>query len=95
MKSRQIDEHFGLSTATGQARSKQIRDLLRMHPFDVEWSLASRIDSNPLAWLIQVNGLIVDARAMPREVQEEACRKGLIPHLPQATERQADDDASA
>jgi hypothetical protein len=70
VKSRDIDAYFGVSSATGQARGKQIRDLLKMHPFDVEWSLSSRIERNPLAWLIQVNGLIVDARSMPREVQD-------------------------
>ena len=37
---------------------------------------------NPLAWMIQVNGLIVDARRLPREIQEEAFRKGLIPYIP-------------
>ena len=37
---------------------------------------------NPLAWMIQVNGLIADARRLPREVQEEALRKGLIPYIP-------------
>jgi hypothetical protein len=35
-----------------------------------------------VVWLIQVNGLIVDARHMPRGVQEEAFRLGLIPYLP-------------
>jgi hypothetical protein len=37
---------------------------------------------NPVVWLIQVNGLIVDTRHMPRDVQEEAFRLGLIPYLP-------------
>ena len=83
VKSREIDAYFGLSAATGQSRSKQIRDLLKIHRFDVEWSLASRIDSNPMAWLIQINGVIVDARSLPREVQEEAVRRGLIPFLPE------------
>lgn len=35
-----------------------------------------------MAWLIQVNGLIVDARHASREIQEEAFRRGLIPYLP-------------
>ncbi len=82
VKSREIDQHFAVSMATGQARSKQIRDLMKMRPFDVEWSLASRVERNPLAWLIQVNGLIVDARSMPHEVQEEAFCLGLIPFVP-------------
>ncbi|MBI3766861.1 MAG: hypothetical protein HY271_00025 [Deltaproteobacteria bacterium] len=37
---------------------------------------------NPLAWMIEVDGLIVDARTMPLEIQEEAWRRGLIPDLP-------------
>ncbi len=35
-----------------------------------------------MVWLIQVNGLIVDARQVSREIQEEAFRRGLIPYLP-------------
>jgi hypothetical protein len=35
-----------------------------------------------MAWLISVNGFIVDARTMPPEVQAEAYRKGLIPYMP-------------
>ena len=32
--------------------------------------------------MIQVNGLIVDARHLPRDIQEETCGKGLIPYIP-------------
>jgi len=32
--------------------------------------------------MIQVNGLIVDARHLPRDIQEEASRKGLILYIP-------------
>ena len=35
-----------------------------------------------MAWMIQVNGLILDARYAPRWVQEEALSKGLIPYIP-------------
>ena len=42
------------------------------------------IDKNPLAWMIQVNGLIIDARHAPRAIQAEAFRKGLIPYIPDA-----------
>jgi hypothetical protein len=31
---------------------------------------------NPMAWMIEVNGFIVDARYLKREFQEEALRKG-------------------
>jgi len=40
------------------------------------------MEKNPLAWIVEVSDLPVDARWMPREVQEEAYRLGLIPYLP-------------
>jgi hypothetical protein len=78
----QIASHFGLSMSTMQAKSKKIRDLLNMDLMDPDWTLPSMIDKNPMAWMIQVNGLIVDARYAPRAIQEEAFRKGLIPYVP-------------
>ena len=73
-------EHFDLSSSTMQAKSKQIRDLLGMYPMDPDWSIPSMIDQNPLVWMLGVNGFIIDVRQAPREVQEEAFRKGLIPY---------------
>jgi hypothetical protein len=40
------------------------------------------MEHNPMAWTVSVNGFIVDARSLPRPLQEEAYRKGLIPYLP-------------
>jgi hypothetical protein len=37
-----------------------------------------------MAWMIMVNGFVVDVRQMPRDVQEVAYAKGLIPYLPGA-----------
>ncbi len=63
-------------------KSKQIMDLLKIDLMDPEWTLPSRIEDNPMAWMISVNGLIIDARHVPREIQEVAFKKGLIPYLP-------------
>jgi len=79
---RKIWEYFGISSSTAQSKSKQIRDLLNISQFDPDWTLPSMMEQNPLAWMIQVNGLIVDARHMPREIQMEAFLKGLIPYVP-------------
>ncbi len=73
---------FGVAESTGQGKSKAVREMLRMHPFDFNWSLPSRADSNSIAWMVTVNGMIVDIRHMPREVQEIAFEKGLIPYIP-------------
>lgn len=83
MKSSEIDAYFGVSAATGMGRSKKIRDMVKVRPMDPEWTLPSRMERNPMAWMIKVNGLLVDARWMPREVQEMAFQQGLIPYLPQ------------
>ena len=78
----QICSYFGLSTSTMQAKSKQIRDLLNMYQFAPEWTLPSMVDENPLIWMVEVNGFIMDVRNAPRVIQEEALRKGLIPYIP-------------
>ena len=82
MKMSDIDEGMGVSEATGSAKDKAIRDLLKTHPLDPELTLPSRMEQNPMVWMIQVNGLIADARHLPRQIQEEAFRKGLIPYIP-------------
>jgi len=70
---------FGISKSTGYARSKAVRDALDLFQFDPDWYLPSRMDENPLAWRIMVNGFIMDARYVSREIQEIAFEKGLIP----------------
>jgi Domain of unknown function (DUF6398) len=82
VKMTEVDMAFGVSSGTGQTKSKSIRDMLKIGTFDPEWTLPSRMDSNPMAWYIQVNGMIVDARSMPREIQEEAYERGMIPYIP-------------
>src|SRR5262245_27411232 len=77
-----IDQAFGVAESTGQGKAKAIRDLLKIRQFDFHWMLRRRIEESPMPWLIQVNGLMRDARHLPREVQEEAYRKGLIPYPP-------------
>lgn len=81
--SSQIWEYFGISASTMQAKSKQIRDLLNMHQMDPDWSIPSMVDKNPLIWMLNVNGLIIDVRNAPREIQEIAFDKGLIPYIPE------------
>ena len=81
-KPKLIYEFFGIGESTGQNKSKEIRDLLKMGPMSPEWTLPSRLGENPMVWMLQVNGLIVDIRGMPIEVQRMAFDKGLIPYIP-------------
>lgn len=92
MKLTAIDKAFGVGESTGQGKSMLIRRTLKIRPMDPEWSLRSRIERNPMAWMIQVNGFLVDARFLKREIQEEALRKGLIPYIPERPQPLKEDD---
>ena len=82
MKLTAIDRAFGIAESTGQGKSKAIRTLLKIRGSDPHWTLPGRMDENPMAWMIQINGFILDARHLTREYQEEAFRQGLIPYIP-------------
>jgi len=83
MKLTAIDKAFGVGESTGQGKSMLIRKMFRIRPSDPNWSLRSLVDENPMTWMIQINGLLVDARFLKREIQEEALRQGLIPYIPE------------
>lgn len=82
MRADELPAHFGLGAKTGAAKSTVIMGLLRISQMDPQWTLASRLAENPRAWYIQIGGYVVDARELPREVQEDVFRRGLIPYLP-------------
>jgi hypothetical protein len=82
MKMTDIDAGFGVSESSGAAKSAAIRKMLNLHQLDPNWTLPSRLEDNPLVWMLTINGLIMDVRQAPREVQEIAFRKGLIPYIP-------------
>nr|WP_323206828.1 DUF6398 domain-containing protein [Synechococcus sp. BA-132 BA5] len=81
-KAPEIYGAFGVSAQTGQAHSKKVRDLLKISVFDPKWTLPSRLDDSPMAWMLQVDGYMVDIRTMPLDIQVQACAKGLIPYVP-------------
>ena len=82
MKSKDIAEGFGVSVATMQAKAKVIREGLDLVPFHPDWSLPSKMDDNPLVWMFEVNGFLLDLRLAPREAQVAAYERGLIPWIP-------------
>ena len=82
MRADELCRKIGVSQGTASAKSKKIMDMLGIHQLHPDWTLPSQMDDNPMAWMIMVNGLIVDVRSMPRAIQEEAYRKGLIPYMP-------------
>ena len=78
----QLSAAFGVATSTMSSKARQVRDLLRMCHSSPEFQRADVVAQNPLAWIIEVNGLAVDARHVPPGIQAEAYRRGLIPYIP-------------
>jgi len=81
-KSKLIYESVGVSENTGQNKSRKIREILGMGPMSPEWTLPSRLADNPLVWMLQVNGLMIDIRQASAELQQLAYEQGLIPFIP-------------
>ena len=82
MSAAELCAAFGVAKGTGSAKSKAVRDALNMSQMDPDWFRPSHMDDNIMAWMIMVDGLIVDARTMPPEIQHIAYQKGLIPYIP-------------
>jgi Domain of unknown function (DUF6398) len=79
---------FGVSQSAGSAKARDIMRLLHIVQLDPRWCLPSKLADNPLVWMIEVNGIVVDVRMMPRKFQQEALRLGLIPFLPAGSSAQ-------
>lgn len=77
-----IDKKLGVGQSTGQGKSMEIRKMLKIQQFDVDWTLTSRMSDNPLVWMLEVDGFLMDMRNAPRDLQERAFEQGLIPFIP-------------
>jgi len=73
---------FKIGESTAHAKARIIEKAIGARPFDTRWTLPSLAENNPLVWMAEVNGFVVDLRHMPREVQEMAFAKGVIPYMP-------------
>jgi hypothetical protein len=63
-------------------KGRLIMDTLGIGLMEPEYSRCDMLDQNPMVWMLQVDGLIVDARWLPEALQVEAWRRGLIPYVP-------------
>jgi len=82
LRSEEIAKWFGISTGTMLNKSKTIREGLNIMQLEPEFTLPSLLDDNPLVWMFEVDGFIMDIRSAPRETQEVAFEQGLIPYIP-------------
>jgi hypothetical protein len=78
----ELAQFFGVAKSTVAAKASAINRLFRICLFDPSWTLPSRMADNPLTWLVEVDGFVVDARDLPLTLQHAAVRQGAIPYLP-------------
>ena len=79
---------FDVNQSIMASKSRLIRNTFGMYQFDPAWTLPSKLADNPLVWMITVNGIAIDARYVPAEIQNEAYRRGLIPFVPNNGEKE-------
>ena len=82
-----IAKGFNTSMATVAAKSKIIRDKFELMYFDPNWSLPSKMDDNPLAWMVTINGFLCDVRELSLELQQELVDEGIIPYIPEPRQK--------
>lgn len=93
MTSAQVAQGFGISPTKMAEKSKIIRDKLDLMPSDPDWCLPEFLKDNPLVWMLDVDGSMMDIRMAPRDVQEQAYDMGLIPYVP--ADKQEQEEAEA
>lgn len=74
---------LGSSMQNLSSKARLIEDTLGISPLDPRWCLPSVLEQNSVAWMIRVDGFVIDARDAPRAIQEAAHRQGLIPFIPE------------
>jgi hypothetical protein len=81
MTADQLAACLGVVKTTMANKAALIKKTLNISVFEPDLTTRAMLEQHPLAWLVEVDGLIVDARMLPLELQDEARRRGLIPDL--------------
>ena len=92
MSTKDLAKKFGVGLSTMQGKKLQIQNALNLMPMDPDYTLSSRLAENPLVWMVEVNGLVMDMRTAPPEFQEAAFKKGLIPFIPRGEKPKQQDE---
>ena len=73
---------FGISEATAANRDRDVRGALDLVRMDPHWTLPSNLLGNPMAWMLVIRGMPVDARSFPADAQRALAEDGAIPFAP-------------
>jgi hypothetical protein len=72
----------GVKKTTMANKARAIHSALKLEDFDSELLRREVVDGLPVAWLVEVDGFVADARQLPVELQVAAYERGLIPYVP-------------
>lgn len=81
LRANELAERLEVAKSTMANKSTRFRALLGLSWYEPDLTRRSMLERNPFAWLVSVNGIPVDARTLPAELQDEARRLGLTPDL--------------
>ena len=76
-----IAADFGVAKSTASAKATHIEKLLDLRVFEPDPLRADVVRDHPLAWLVELDGVVVAARLLPVRRQRLACEHGLIPFV--------------
>lgn len=82
MTAAELATAVGVKQTTMANKAGMINRSLGIGMFEPELTRVAMLEQHPVAWIVELsNGLLVDARTLPEELQAEARRLGLIPDL--------------
>ena len=78
----QLSGWLGVKKTTMANKARLLRDTLQLRDFDSEFMRRDLVEASPLVWLLELDGLVVDIRHAPAQIQVRAFELGLIPFVP-------------
>lgn len=81
LRADELAERLGVAKSTIANKSARIRALVGLSWYEPDLTRRDMLERKPFAWLVSVNGIPVDARTLPGELQDEVRRLGFIPDL--------------
>ena len=82
LSAQQLGELLGVKKTTMSNKGNIVRNLLKTRMMDPEFTHPDLVRDNPLTWMLLIDGLAVDVRGLPVEIQRRAFDLGLIPYVP-------------
>ena len=87
MSTKELADRFGVGASTLSGKKLEIQNAMDLIRLDPDYTLASRLEENPLIWMVEISGLLMDMRSAEPEIQQAALERGLIPFIPTNTRK--------